>query len=147
MYHKCYLVSQCFHCSRPAVQQVYVKPFDLIPHPTFAFVLSFLISMSLVDLYGLTKVISLCSIWHFDVAFGFLIVKVIKFQDNQLYRLFILGFIQNEIFVLGRTIYKCIIVLSSLRNLFRNTLRFSIFSDPSKLKSYRPHPDDVMLKK
>lgn len=144
MYHKCYLVSQCFHCSRPAVQQVYVKQFDLKPHPTFAFVHSFLISMSLIDFYGLTKVISFgILMWHLVS----LVVKVIKFQDNQLYRLFILGFIQNELFVLGRTIYKCIIVPSSLRNLFRNTSRFSIFSDPSKLKSYRPHPDDLMLKK
>lgn len=103
------------------------QPFDLISHPTFAFVLSFLVLMLLVDLYGLTKVVR--TLFHFGILMWHLvslIVRVMKFQDNQVYHLFILGFIQNELFFLERTIYKRIIVLTSLSNMVRNTSRFSI---------------------
>lgn len=73
---------------------------------------------------------------HFDVAFGVChFQSYYKLQDNQVYHLFILGFIQNELFVLERTIYKCITLITSLSNLVRNTLRLSIsryLSCPSK---------------
>lgn len=83
--------------------------------------------MLLVDLYGLTKVVR--TLFHFGILMWHLvslIVRVMKFQDNQVYHLFILGFIQNELFFLERTIYKRIIVLTSLSNMVRNTSRFSI---------------------
>lgn len=65
---------------------------------------------------------------HFDVAFGVChFQSYYKLQDNQVYHLFILGFIQNELFVLERTIYKCITLITSLSNLVRNFPSLDIF--------------------
>lgn len=72
------------------------QPFDLLRHPNFASVLIFLVSMSLVDLYGLTKVVLTLFrfgilMWHlvsviFRVIISYRIIRYITYLFWDLYK-------------------------------------------------------------